>query len=59
MSHTKKPAATKLVIVVAHMDALDSITDRVLSYHPKPKRKKTKKRKAAKKEGWCKIVEIK
>ena len=49
MSHTKKPAAKKLVIVVAHMDALDSITDRVLSYHPKPKRKKTRKRKKAKK----------
>lgn len=28
---------------------LDKITDVVLNYHPKPKRKKPKKRKAAKK----------
>jgi len=31
------------------MVALDKITDVVLNYHPKPKRKKPKKRKKAKK----------
>lgn len=45
----KKTPTQSLTIVVAHMDALDRITDQVLAYRPKDKRKKPRKRKRPKK----------
>lgn len=43
----REPGKTH-VMIVAHPDALDRITDRVLSYHPKGKKKKSAKRKKVK-----------